>query len=251
MNRGVSLLLVTLFMLGGNMTRAQDDALIRNSSFEADTPGTQLRTGLNPDPAGWEIPVPQGVEGGVVDAGVVAELFPLDPRSRKNLLIIDDNPAAHLILQQRFSPQTGAALVVNADFRVNRLPTQDAVSLRIYDEGYAKCGGAFNISGVTPGAYGSRFVVRQLDGQIISRELQTGLWYRVEMRLPPAESDRVEYTLTVTEQGTGKTDRYTLTDKEPAITSGYGAIYMRTGIGVAALADVNWDNIRVAPLRGP
>jgi hypothetical protein len=231
------------------MAWAEDSNLIRNSSFEDDLPGTQLRTGLNPDPAGWQIPAPQVVEGGVVDAAVAPEGSPFDGGSRHGLLAMDDNPEKHLILQQRFAPQSGVSLDVNADFRVNRLPAQDAMSLRIYDDAISKVGAAFNISGVVPGAYGSRFVLRQLNGQIISRELQTGVWYRVQMRLPPAESDRTDYSLTVTEHGAGITDRYTLTNKAPAIANGYGAIYMRTGIGASALADVNWDNIRVTPVE--
>lgn len=219
------------------------ETLSTNSTFENDTVNTSARTALGADPASWTVNN-QSNSGGVRDVSVVAE--PSDFGGDSNSALFYDNIASGGARLEatiyNTEPDGDRHNVLAFDIRVNHMDTPAGnIYMRMFTSSQNKTIANLTINQHATGAAlkgscnGTNFTLQ---------DLNDGVWYHVEVQIPPASIAAQEYKVSVLAYGDAQANEYTLSRSDSAVISGPGRLFINADSATAKF-DINFDNVCV------
>lgn len=219
------------------------ETLSSNTSFENDTVNTSARTALGTDPASWTVNN-QSSSGGVRDVCVAAE--PSDFGGDSNSVLFYDNIASGGSRLEatiyNTEPDGDRHNVLAFDIRVNHMDTPAGnIYMRMFTASQNKTIANLTIDQHTTGA--------ALKGSyhgtnITLQDLNDGVWYHVEVQIPPASINAQDYKVSVLAYGAAQANEYTLSRSDSAVISGPGRLFINADSATAKF-DINFDNVNV------
>ncbi len=238
----VDLNLDNVFITSGLPAAAQ--VLSTNSTFENDTANTTPRTALGTDPENW-LCSNQSDVGGIRDICIINDPSDFGGDS-KSMLLYDNITSGGSRLEataQNTVPDGDRHGVLAFDLKANHMSNPSgSVYMRLFTDSQNQCLGNLRLTQTTTGV-----TLKATVNGVSNTTLQTldeGVWYHIEVTIPPASIDGQQFKISVLAYGDDQANVYTIDRSYTPVVSGVSRLFINAD-AASTRFDLSLDNVCV------